>query len=399
MVVLENLRIALQSLVANPLRSLLTLVGIAVGIGAVLYVVSLGEVTQQRINERLETLGTNVLLIRPGYSRMRDVRTADSVTNLTWEEAREIETESAVITTAVPTYSGQGNAEFRDRNWRTRITGATAAYFEINNERLEGGRRFTEREVAQRSRVAVLGDTVWTELFDREDPIGAKILINSQRFTVIGLLEAKGEGWYNPDDQIFVPLTTAQERLFGVDHLSSILAQMRSAEDFEEALFDIETILRRGHRLRPDQDNDFRVRRQDFFLSTIQDTNREIANLVLLIALVSLLVGGLGIANVMLVSVTERVREIGIRRSQGADRLHILLQFLTEAVVLGLAGGLLGVVGGSAFNRLFVGEGAVLSWDWVGYSFAVCAGIGAVAGLYPAIRAASKDVIEALRYE
>ena len=399
MVVLENLRIALQSLVANPLRSLLTLVGIAVGIGAVLYVVSLGEVTQQRIDERLERLGTNVLLIRPSYSHSRGVRTGDSRTNVTWEEAREIETESAVITMAVPTYSGQGNAEFRDRNWRTRITGATAAYFEINNERLAGGRRFTEREVAQRSRVAVLGDTVFSELFDREDPIGAEIRLNSQRFTVIGVLEAKGEGWHNPDDQIFVPLTTAQERLFGVDHLSSILAQMRSADDFEEALFDIETILRRGHRLRPDQDNDFRVRRQDFFLATIQDTNREIANLVLLIALVSLLVGALGIANVMLVSVTERVREIGIRRSQGANRLHILLQFLIEAVVLGLAGGLLGVVAGSAFNRLFVGEGAALSWDWVGYSFAICAGIGAVAGLYPATRAAHKDVIDALRYE
>jgi putative ABC transport system permease protein len=397
--VLENLRIALQSLVANPLRSLLTLVGIAVGIAAVLYVVSLGEVTQRRIDERLETLGTNVLLIRPGYSHMRGVRTADSVTNLSWEEAREIASESDAITMAVPTYSGPGSAEFRDRNWSTRITGATADYFEINNERIAGGRRFSEREVAQRARVAVLGDTVRTELFDGEDPIGAKILLNSQRFTVIGVLEAKGEGWHDPDDQVFVPLTTAQERLFGVDYLSSILAQMRSADDFEEALFDIETILRRGHRLRPDQENDFRVRRQDFFLATVRDTNREIAKLVLLIALVSLFVGGLGIANVMLVSVTERVREIGIRRSQGADRLHILLQFLTEAVVLGLAGGLLGVVAGSAFNRLLVGEGVALSWDWVGYSFAICAGIGAVAGLYPATRAAGKDVIEALRYE
>jgi putative ABC transport system permease protein len=398
-VVLENLRIALQSLVANPLRSLLTLVGIAVGIGAVLYVVSLGEATQQRINERLETLGTNVLLIRPGYSRLRGVRTADSVTGLTWGEAREIASGSSVITSVAPTYSGQGNAEFRDRNWRTRITGTTATYFDINNEGLTGGRRFNASEVEQRSRVAVLGDTVWAELFDREDPIGAKILLNSQRFTVVGVLEAKGEGWHNPDDQIFVPLTTSQERLFGVDHLTSVLAQMRSAGDFDEALFDVETILRRSHRLRPDQDNDFRVRRQDFFLSTIQDTNREIANLVLLIALVSLLVGGLGIANVMLVSVTERVREIGIRRSQGANRFQILLQFLTEAVVLGLAGGLLGVVAGSAFNRFMVGGDAALSWDWVGYSFAICAGIGAVAGLYPATRAAGKDVIEALRYE
>ncbi len=399
MIALENLRIALQSLLANPLRSILTLIGIAVGIAAVLHVVSLGEITQHRINERLEAMGTNVLLIRPGYSRMHGVRTNQNVVNLTWDDARELEDESGVISLAVPTFSAPGSAEYRDRNWQTRVTGATASYFAINNETLAGGKPFSEHEVAQRSRVAVLGDTVWNELFDRRDPVGEKILVNSQRFTVIGALEAKGEGWWNPDDQIFVPLTTAQERLFGVDHLSGILAQMRDAGDFDEALFDIETILRRGHRLRQDQDNDFRVRRQDFFLAAIQDTNREIANLIIIIALISLLVGGLGIANVMLVSVTERTREIGIRRSLGANRLHILVQFLTEAVVLGITGGLLGVVLGATFNHLAIGPDAALSWDWVGYSFAICAGIGVVSGVYPATQAAYKNVLEALRYE
>ena len=399
MVVLENLRIALQSLLANPLRSLLTLIGVAVGIGAVLHVVSLGDLTQRRINEQLEALGSNILLIRPGYSRMHGVRTAEDVTTLTWDDARELERQSEVLLAAVPTYSGQGNAEHRDRNWQTRVTGTTAAYFDINAEVLAAGRGFDEREVAQRSRVAVLGDTVWQELADRGNPLGMEIMVNSQRFTVIGALEAKGEGWHNPDDQIFVPLTTAQERLYGVDHVSSILAQMRGSGDFDEALFDIETILRRSHRLREDQDNDFSVRRQDFFLSAIQDTNREIANFIVVIALVSLLVGGLGIANVMLVSVTERTREIGIRRSLGANRFHVLIQFLTEAVVLGIVGGLLGVVGGSVFNRIQIGPDAVTAWVWVGYSFAICAGIGAIAGVYPAVQAANKDVIEALRYE
>ncbi len=399
MIALENLRIALQSLLANPLRSVLILIGIAVGIAAVLHVVSLGEITRQRINERLEAMGTNVLLIRPGYSRMHSVRTDQNVVNLTWDDARELEAESGVISLAVPTFSSPGNAEFRDRYWQTRLTGATAAYFTINNETLAVGSPFSEHEVAQRARVAVLGDTVWNELFDRRDPVGEKILVNSQRFTVIGALEAKGEGWWNPDDQIFVPITTAQERLFGVDHVSSIMAQMRGAADFEEALFDVETILRRGHRLRPDQENDFRVRRQDFFLATIQDTNREIASLIVIIAFVSLLVGGLGIANVMLVSVTERTREIGIRRSLGANRFHILVQFLAEAVVLGITGGLFGVLLGSAFNRLAIGPDATLSSDWVGYSFAICAGIGIVSGMYPATLAAYKNVLEALRYE
>jgi putative ABC transport system permease protein len=397
-VALESLRIALQSLLANPLRSLLTLIGIGVGIGAVLHVVGLGQATQARVREQLESMGTNVLLIRPGYSRMRGVRTGDNVTTLLWDDARELEQSSAVIVQAAPTYSDQGNAEFRDRNWRTRVTGVTPAGFEVDNDRPIAGRIFSQHEVDARARVAVLGDTVWQELFDRGDALGAEILVNSQRFQVIGVLEAKGEGWSNPDDQIFVPLSTAQERLFGVDHLSSILAQMRSSDDFDEALFDIETLLRRSHRLRPDQDNDFQVRRQDFFLTTIQDTNREIARFVVLIALVSLLVGGLGIANVMLVSVTERTHEIGIRRSLGANRGHILVQFLTEAVVLGIAGGLLGVLGGAAFN-LYSGLDSPVSWRWVGYSFGICAGIGVLAGMYPATRAAYENVLDALRYE
>jgi putative ABC transport system permease protein len=373
-VALESLRIALQSLWANPLRSFLTLIGIAVGIAAVLHVVGLGTVTQRS-------------------------RTAESVDTLSADDARQLLAESQVISVVVPTYSGQGNAEFQGVNWQTRITGTTPEHLEVNNDALSAGRFFTEREVAQRSRVAVLGDTVRAELFGGRDPVGADIRINSQRFAVIGALEPKGESYMNPDDQIFVPLTTAQQRLFGMDSLSSILAGMRDSADFEEALFDIETILRRRHRLRADQENDFQVRRQDFFLAAIQDTNREIARFVLVIAGVSLLVGGLGIANVMLVSITERTREIGIRRALGANRLHILVQFLTEAMVLGIAGGLLGVAGGASFNRLQIGTDAPISWEWVGYSFAICAGIGVLAGAYPATRAAWANVLDALRYE
>ena len=174
---------------------------------------------------------------------------------------------------------------------------------------------------------------------------------------------------------------------------------MRSEDAFEEALFDIETILRRSHRLRPGEDNDFRVFRQDFFLATIRDTNQEIAKLVVLIALVSLFVGGLGIANMMLVSVTERTREIGIRRALGANRTHVMLQFLTEAIVLGLAGGAAGIGVGWGLTRVLLGEGAGFPWMWVGYSFVICGVIGVAAGLYPAARAANKDVIDALRYE
>jgi putative ABC transport system permease protein len=399
MAVFENLLLALQSLKANPLRSVLTLVGIAVGIGAVLYVVVLGEITKKRVQERLESLGTNILLVRPGFSRMRGVRSGENVVNLRWADAREIVETSQVITESVPTYSAPGVVEYRDQSWTTRVTGTTPAYESVNNDHPIEGRFYNSDELRHRSRVCVLGATVNEKLFGDKSSIGKVIFIKSRRYTVIGLLGAKGESWWNPDDQVFIPLTTAQERLFGVDYLSSILAQMRSAEDHDEALFDIETILRRNHRLRPDQDNDFRVRRQDLYLATVQETTREIANLVILIALVSLVVGGIGIANVMLVSVTERIREIGIRRAVGAKKIHILVQFLIEAVILGLLGGILGIVGGMTLNHFSIGEGLLLPWKWIGYSFIVCAGIGIVAGLYPALRAANKDVIEALRYE
>lgn len=399
MVIFENLLLALQSLKANPLRSVLTLVGIAVGIGAVLYVVALGEITQRSINERLESLGSNVLLIRPGFSHMRGVRTSANVVNLEWKDARELASSSDVITVTVPTYSGQGVAQFRDNNWNTRVTGTTPDYEFVNNDHPIEGRFFTQDELDRRTRVCILGATVHEKLFENSPPIGESILINSKNFTVIGLLGAKGESWSNPDDQIFIPLTTAQERVYGVDHLSSILAQIRSAKDNDEALFDIETILRRNHRLRPDEDNDFQVRRQDFFLSTIQDTNKEIADFIIIIALVSLLVGGIGIANVMLVSVTERTREIGVRRAIGAMKFHIMFQFLTEAMILGLLGGVIGVSGGVVFNQLNIGEGFMVPWNWVGLSFLICGGIGVLAGFYPAFRAANENVIDAIRYE
>ncbi|MGR3176698.1 MAG: ABC transporter permease [Candidatus Anammoxibacter sp.] len=399
MALFENLILALQSLKANPLRSVLTLIGIAVGIGAVLYVVVLGELTQQRINERLESLGSNVLLIRPGYSRMHGVRTGANVNNLKWSEANEIVNFSDVITAVVPTYTDRGVAEFEDQNWSTRITGTTHYYETMNNDHPIEGRFFNEDELNTRARVCVVGATVHEKLFGIDSPIGKSILIKSKRFTIIGLLGTKGESWFNPDDQIFIPITTAQERLFGVDYLSSILAQLRSAEDSDEALFDIENILRRSHRLREDQENDFRVRRQDFYLSTVQETNKEIANFIIIIALVSLLVGGIGIANVMLVSVAERTREIGIRRAIGAKKKHIIVQFMVESMILGVLGGLLGIIGGLTFNHISIGGNLILPWDWAAYSFVICVGIGGAAGIYPAFRAANANVIDSLRYE
>jgi len=371
----------------------------AVGIGAVLYVVTLGEITQKRIKTRLESMGSNVLRIRPGASRRHGVRTNANVVNLKQSDADEILNSSEVIITIAPIYSSRTGLEYKDKNTNTTVNGVTPEHLSVNNNSIISGRNIDLEEVRQRSRVCVLGATTHQELFGEISPIGESILINSKRFEVIGLLAAKGESWGSPDEQVFVPLTTAQERLFGTDNLTEILAQMDKASNFDESLFDVETILRRNHRLRPDQDNDFSVRRQDFYLSAIQDTTKEIADFIILIALISLIVGGIGIANVMLVAVTERIREIGVRRAIGAKKFAIVLQFLTEAVALGVFGGLIGISGGMIFNYFNLGNNLIFPWPWVFYSFFICGGIGVVAGLYPAIRAANANVIDALRYE
>ncbi len=395
----ENIRLAFQSLRANPLRSILILIGMAVGIAAVLHVVVLGELTQQRINDRLEQMGSNVLRIRPGFSWRHGMRTGEKRVNLSWAEADEIMTQSEAIIQTVPIYSGSGDVSFQDKNWSTQVTGVTPAYRDVNNDHPTEGRFFNPQELSERARVAILGSTVYEKLFENESALGKTIFIKSKPFLIIGILEAKGESWSNPDNQVFVPITTAQERIFGVDHLSSILAQMRSEADYDEALFDIESILRKNHRLGKEDANDFRVRRQDFFLATIQATNQELARFITVIALVSLLVGGIGIANVMLISVTERIREIGIRRAIGARKFHILFQFLTESMMLGFFGGILGVSGGIVFNHFYIDAGEMLPWSWIYYSFGICAGIGIFAGIYPAFRAANMNVIDALRHE
>ncbi len=399
MLIWENTIIALQSLKGNPLRSALTLVGIAVGIGAVLYVVSLGEITKRNINARLQSLGSNVLMIRPSFSRQRGVSTGASVINLAEKDAFQIDSASEVITAVVPSFNGNATVEFGDKNWNARINGTMPNYFPVNNIILTEGRFFTALEANERARVCLIGSTVQQELFGTKSPVGEAIYIRAKRFEVIGLLKMVGESPFSPDEQVIMPLTTAQERLFGVDHLSTIYAQIDSSEHYDEALFDIETVLRKNHRLRDDQENDFRVNRQDFFLSTIQETNVELANFIILIALISLVVGGIGIANVMLVTVTERTREIGVRRAVGANRFMIIGQFLTEAVALGIVGGILGVAGGLLFNSFSMGAQFLIPYMWVAYSFGICIAVGVIAGLYPAMRAAKINVIEALRYE
>jgi putative ABC transport system permease protein len=399
MQIFRDIPVAVGSLRGNPLRTFLTLLGISVGIGAVMYVVMLGEVAQARIRERLEALGANVLIVRPGNARMRGVSQSGTRESLTWQDARDIVAESAVIREAVPEFSGSGQVEFQGRSHQTRITGTLPTYETVNKHSPTTGRWFRDSEANRSARVAVLGADVVQELFPNGDAIGEMVAINDVRFEIIGVLESKGGGWRNPDDQVFVPLMTAQRRLFGADHITTMYAQVQSSTVVREAFFDIETILRRNHRLRPDQDNDFRIRKQDVFLSTVQETNQEVARLILLIALVSLIVGGIGIANVMLISVVERTREIGVRRAIGARRRDIMGQFLVESGLLGVLGGLVGLLGGAILCKFALPPVASFPLQWVVYSCLICIAVGVTSGLYPAVKAAHLDVIDAIRYE
>jgi len=395
----RDIPMAVGSLRSSPLRTFLTLLGVAVGIAAVMYVVMLGEVAQSRIRERLEQLGANVLIVRPGGAQNHGVSQQGSRESLTWEDAELVAKESTVIDRVVPEFDGNGQAEFEERNHQTSVTGTLPAYAEVNKHGTAQGRWFRDDEVERRARVAVLGPDVVKELFPDGDAVGKTILLNDGRFEVVGVLETKGSGWRNPDDQIFVPLTTAQQRLFGADHITSMYVQVRDAGKIQEAFFDVETTLRRSHRLRDDEPNDFRIRKQDIFLSAVQETNEDVARLILLIALISLVVGGIGIANVMLISVVERTREIGVRRATGARRRDILNQFLLEAATLGVLGGAIGIAGGSLISLTTLEETPAFPLQWVAYSFAICTSVGILSGIYPAVKAAHLDVIDALRHE
>jgi putative ABC transport system permease protein len=396
----RDLPVAVDSLRHNVLRSVLTLLGIAVGITAVLYVVMLGDVAQARIRAQLESLGANVLLVFPGGAHMHGgVSAGVSWQNLTEKDGRDILARSKVIAAVVPEYSGNAQVQFQDLNQNTRITGTLPDYEQVNKYITAEGRWFTEEEAMRGQRLAVLGSDVVKELFPNGGAVGSTITIKDLRFTVVGTLPPKGSGFRNPDEQVFVPLATAQQRLFGADYVSMLWAQVKNPGAIQEAFFDIESTLRSNHRLRDDQPNDFGIRKQDTFLAAMRDTNQEVARLILFIAFVSLVVGGIGIANVMLVTIVERTREIGVRRAIGAKRGDILRQFLIESAVLGILGGVIGVAGGALAGRFTLPQLAAFPYQWVGYSFLICAGVGIVAGLYPALKAAHIDVIDAIRYE
>jgi len=405
MLIGETLRVALDALRANKLRSFLTMLGIVIGVGAVIAMVALGRGAQQSVNERIAALGTTLLSVRPGQGFGPGRIAGADRAELTLDDAEAILTRATYVTAVQPELERTMQVQYENRNTSTDIIGTTPNYLEVRKFAIEYGRMFDEGDDAARRRVAVLGPQVVTDL-GVESPallVGKNVRIGGSQFEVAGVLAGKGQvGFGNPDDQVLIPIQTARYRLIGGDRLRLISALATSEAEVPLAMAEIQQILRREHRLRPGQDDDFSVRNQSDFLSTLGETTQVFTLLLAGIAAVSLLVGGIGIMNIMLVSVTERTREIGIRKALGATQMNILLQFLIEAVVLCMLGGIIGVViggGGAVAMRQFFNWNTAVGPSSVLIAFFFSFAVGILFGVWPARRAASLDPIEALRYE
>lgn len=398
-----SFRIALRAMAANPLRSLLTALGVIIGVGAVIAMVAIGQGARRAVTDQVQALGSNLLTVFAGQVQLARIVRGDAVQTLTIEDAEEISKTVPGVTGISAEYSRQAQVVFRAENVISQISGVTPQFQEVRNFRPARGEFFTEQEMRSRAKVAVVGKTVADRLFPDTDPIGQRIKIRGITFTVIGIMEEKGATSFNDrDDVVFVPLTTAQRRLFGVTHVRTIHVQVASAEEMPAAQEALTEVLRTRHRLALHQENDFTVRSQADILQTFTSVSQTMTVLLGGIAAVSLIVGGIGIMNIMLVSVTERTREIGIRMAVGARRRDIMLQFLVESVALSVGGGLIGIgvgVLGSQLITRFAGWATMLSLQAVLLAFAFAVAVGVFFGLYPAQRAARLDPIVALRHE
>jgi putative ABC transport system permease protein len=396
--------VALKSIRKNRMRSILTMLGIIIGVGAVIIMVSLGKGTQADIENRITSLGTNLLTIFPGSGEFRGVQGgAGSRASLTIADVEILRKKTSLVKYISPLIRTSGQAVAGGANWQTRITGVSAEYTDITDWHVKTGTFFTERDEKTKRKVAVLGKTVTEKLFGNASPLGERIRIGAVPFTVIGVMEEKGQGpGGDEDDVILAPAATVLYRMSDGQTVNTIMASAASTELMDEAESEMRSLLRSSHRLGDGQKDDFTIRSQTDIIETASSVTGFLTMLLGAIAGVSLMVGGIGIMNIMLVSVTERTREIGIRLAVGARSSDVLVQFLIEALILSLLGGVIGVVAGIGFGKLIsliAGLTVVVDPLIVFISFVFSGAVGIFFGFYPARKASRLNPIDALRYE
>ncbi|HWR98097.1 MAG TPA: ABC transporter permease [Candidatus Methanoperedens sp.] len=393
--------VGIQSLLANKLRSILAMLGIIIGVGAVIAMLAIGSGAQKQVLDRFSAMGTNLLIVMPGQRGSHGVMSG-SQQNLTLEDAQAITREAENVTLVAPGVQGNYQVKYANKNTRTTVFGTAPTYFRIRDVQIERGRLFTEGEVDRMARVGVIGPTAAKNLFGESDPVGEVIKVKGINFTIVGLAKTKGEGWGSPDDRIIVPYTTAMQILLGVTYLREIDVQTADEKVLAGVQEKVAALIRERHRIREGADDDFQITNMDEIRKNASEVTDIFKYLLGGIAAISLLVGGIGIMNIMLVTVTERTREIGIRKAIGAQERHILFQFIIEAVIISGLGGLLGL-GVGLLAAWLVPQFGPLKTNVEPASallaIGVAAGVGIFFGFYPAWRAARLDPIEALRHE
>jgi putative ABC transport system permease protein len=395
-------KVGLKSLLANKLRSFLAMLGIIMGVGAVIAMLAIGAGAKTQIMNRISAMGTKLLLLWPAQRGAGGVNTGTQQ-NLTLADAQAILREVPGVSKVAPVVGSNAQIKYMNHNTRTRVTGTCPDYLAIRDFQVEKGRNFTDSQVDSNARVCLLGPMTAENLFDLNDPINQVVKVNGQNFTVVGVLASKGaQGWSNPDDQMIVPYTTAMQQLFGVDKLGEIDIQGTPESDLVKVQADLTAMIRKRHRTLEGAPDDINVRNQADIIATANETVGIFTMLLGSIAAISLLVGGIGIMNIMLVTVTERTREIGVRKAIGAKERSILLQFLLESMIVSFVGGAIGVLAGVGTAKV-IPQFTVFVTEVTAFSVVLALSFSAIVGIffgfYPAWRAARLDPVDALRHE